>query len=92
MFFQFLFILLKKENLFSFNVIFLDRFVRILFATIAMGIFFNFLIIFLNEKIIYAETFKSVYLIATVVLGLAFYILAAMFINAFKISDINLKY
>jgi len=88
----FLFILLKKKNLFNFNLIFIDRFVRILFATIFMGIFFNFLINFLDNKLIYEEIFKSVHLIGAVILGLTFYILVAIFIKAFKTSDIHLKY
>jgi len=87
-----LLILLKKENLFSFNLIFIGRFIKILVASIFMGIFFNFLILFLNEKLIYEEIFKSAYLIGAVLLGLAFYILVAIFIRAFKISDIHLKY
>ena len=65
---------------------------RILVATIMMGIFFNFLIFFLNEKLLYNEIFKSVYLIGAVILGLTVYILVAIFIRAFKISDIHLKY
>ena len=87
-----LFILLKKENLFSFNLIFINRFIRILMASIMMGIFFNFLINFLNEDLVYEEIFKSAYLVGTVILGLTFYILVAIFIRAFKISDIHLKY
>ena len=87
-----LFVLLKKENLFSFNLIFITRFVKIFVASIVMGIFFNFLINFLNDKLIYEETFKSAYLIGAVILGLTFYILVAIFIKAFKISDIHLKY
>jgi len=87
-----LFVCLKKENLFSFNLIFITRFVKIFVASIVMGIFFNFLINFLNDKLIYEETFKSAYLIGAVILGLTFYILVAIFIKAFKISDIHLKY
>ena len=87
-----LLILLKKENLFSFNLIFIGRFIKILMASIVMGILFNYLILFLNEKLIYEEIFKSLYLIGAVMLGLTFYILMAIFIRAFKISDIHLKY
>ena len=88
----FLFILLKKKNLFNFNLIFIDRFIRILIASIAMGIFFNFLINFFNDKLIYDEIFKSMYLIGVAVSGLTFYFFVAIFIKAFKISDIHLKY
>ena len=57
-----------------------------------MGIFFNSLIHFLNDKLLYGEIFKSVYLIGSVLIGLTFYILVAILIKAFKISDIHLKY
>ena len=87
-----LFILLKRENLFRFNLIFIDRFIRILMASIVMGIFFNFLIHFLNDKLMYEEIFKSTYLMGAVMLGLIFYILVAILIKAFKIDDIHLKY
>ena len=88
----FLFIFLKKRNLFYFNLIFINRFIKILIASILMGIFFNYLIHFFNSKLIYEEIFKSIYLISIVILGLMFYILVAIFIKAFKISDIYLKY
>ena len=57
-----------------------------------MGIFFNHVINFFNEKLTYEESFKSLYLIGAVFLGLAFYILVAIIIKAFKISDIHLNY
>ena len=88
----FLFVFLKKKNLFSFNLIFINRFIKILIAAILMGIFFNYLIQFFNSKLIYEEIFKSLYLIGIVILGLTFYILVAIFIKAFKISDIHQKY
>ncbi len=87
-----LFILLKKKRLFSFNLIFINRFIKILIASILMGIFFSYLINFLNEELIYEELFKSLYLIGTVISGLVFYIFIAILIKAFKISDIHLKY
>ena len=88
----FLFVFLKKKNLFNFNLIFIDRFIKILAATILMGIFFNFLIYFFNDKLEYFENLKALYLIGTVVMGLIFYLLTAILIKAFKKSDINLNY
>jgi len=87
-----LFILLKKEKLFSFNLIFINRFIKILVTSITMGIFFNYLINFFKDELVYEEIFKSAYLMVAVILGLIFYILMAIFIKAFKISDIHLKY
>jgi putative peptidoglycan lipid II flippase len=57
-----------------------------------MGIFFNYLIYFFEDKFLYEEILKSIYLVCAVILGLTFYILVAIFIKAFKISDIYLKY
>ena len=87
-----LFIFLKKKNLFYFNSLFIGRFMKILAASFIMGLFFNYLIIFLDSKLAYEQNFKSVYLIASVLLALIFYLLIAFFIKAFKISDIKLKY
>ena len=88
----FLFIFLKKENLFNFNLVFIDRFIKILTATILMGIFFNYVIYFFNDKLVYLENLKAIYLIGAVIMGLVFYLLIAILIKAFKKSDINLNY
>ena len=87
-----LFIFLKKNNLFNFNLIFIKRFVRIMIAAIIMGLFFNYLINFFDSNLTYEKNFKSIYLIGTVFLGLISYLLIAVLINAFKISDIKLRY
>ena len=87
-----LFIFLKINNLFSFNLIFIDRFIKILIAAILMGIFFNYVIYFFNDKLIYQASFKAFYLIGVVILGLIFYLFIAILIKAFKRSDINLSY
>jgi len=87
-----LFILLKQKKLFSFNLIFINRFTKILITSILMGIFFNYLIHFFKDEFLYKEILKSVYLIGSVILGLVFYIIVSIFIKAFKISDIHLKY
>jgi len=87
-----LFIFLKKGKLFSFNSIFTNRFGKILIATILMGIFFNYLIYLFNDKLIYQENLKAIYLMGTVILTLIFYLSIAIFIKAFKKNDINLNY
>ena len=87
-----LFIYLKKDNLFNFNLLFINRFIRILIASIIMGFVFNHLIIFFDDKLAYAQNFKSVYLIGIVLMGLISYLLIALVIKAFKITDIKLKY
>jgi putative peptidoglycan lipid II flippase len=87
-----LFIFLRIKNLFSFNLVFLNRFIKILLASVLMGIFFNYVIRFFNDKLLYDASFKVIYLIGVVVLGLIFYIVIAILIKAFKRSDINLNY
>ncbi|MDA8569978.1 murein biosynthesis integral membrane protein MurJ [Candidatus Pelagibacter sp.] len=87
-----LFIILKNKKLFNFNLIFINRFIRILTASFVMGISFNYLINFFSDKFIYEEALKSFYLISLVIFGFTFYILLAILIKAFKISDIRLKY
>jgi RsiW-degrading membrane proteinase PrsW (M82 family) len=59
---------------------------------VIMGLFFNYLINFFNNDLKYEQNFKSAYLIGTVLLGLISYLLIAVMIKAFKISDIKLKY
>jgi putative peptidoglycan lipid II flippase len=87
-----LFIFLKIKDLFSFNLVFLNRFIKILLASVLMGIFFKYVIYFFNDKLLYEACFKAIYLIGTVILGLIFYLLIAILIKAFKRSDINLNY
>jgi len=87
-----LFIFLKKKNLFNFNLIFINRFIRIVISAIIMGLFFNYLINFFDNDLIYEKNFKSAYLIGIVLLALFSYLFIAVLIKAFKTSDINLKY
>ena len=87
-----LFIFLKIKNLFNFNLMFINRFIKILLASILMGIFFNYIIHFFNDKLLYEATYKAFYLVGAVVSGLIFYLLIAILIKAFKRSDINLNY
>ena len=61
-------------------------------AAIIMGLFFNYLINFFDSDLMFEKNFKSAYLIGIVILGLISYLLTAVLIKAFKISDIKLKY
>jgi putative peptidoglycan lipid II flippase len=87
-----LFIFLKNKDLFSFNAIFLVRFLKIITASLLMSVFFNFLITYFKYELAFNQSVKSFYLILTVVLSLLFYILISYWIKAFKMSDIKLKY
>ena len=57
-----LFIFLKIKDLFSFNLVFLNRFIKILLASVLMGIFFKYVIHFFNDKLLYEASFKAIYL------------------------------
>ena len=87
-----LFFALKNRKLFSFNLIFISRFLKILLSSALMGIFFYYLINFFQDKFLYGQILKSLYLLGSVILGMIFYIFVSIFIKAFKISDISLKY
>jgi putative peptidoglycan lipid II flippase len=87
-----LLIFLKRQKLFKFNLIFIQRLTKITIAAIFMGIFFNYLINFFENSLNYEQNYKSVYLIGIVLLGLISYLLIAFVIKAFKINDIKLKY
>ena len=79
-------------NILFVNLVFLNRFIKILLASVLMGIFFKYVIYFFNDKLLYEASFKAIYLIGAVILGLIFYLLIAILIKAFKRSDINLNY
>ena len=87
-----LFIFLLKRNLFEFNSIFVIRFLKIVFASIVMGVFFRYLILIFQKQLIYDYHFKSIYLVLAVFLCLIFYLMLSLFIKAFKYEDIKLKY
>jgi putative peptidoglycan lipid II flippase len=87
-----LFVFLKNENLFSFNELFIIKFVKIVIASILMGFIFQFLLNFFENQLAFDQKIKSLYLIFSAFLGLSFYLLICYFIKAFKLSDIKLKY
>ena len=63
-----LFIFLKNYNLFKFNKIFIVRFFKIIFASLLMGLFFEFLISYFENQLNYSYQFKSLFLLASVLL------------------------
>ena len=87
-----LFIYLKKSKLFKFNKIFISRFFKIIFVSFLMAVFFKFLILVFENQLSFEYYLKSVYLIITVLLCIAFYVFTSFLIKAFKIDDIKLKY
>jgi putative peptidoglycan lipid II flippase len=87
-----LFLFLKNNNLFTFNKIFIVRFIKIIIASLLMGVFFNFLLTYFHNELDFNQNMKSFYLILSVALCLLFYLSISYWIKAFKTSDITLKY
>ena len=71
---------------------FFVKLIKIILASILMGIFFSFLTSFFENQLNYNNQFKSLYLILSVLLGLAFYLLISFLIKAFNYKDLQLKY
>ena len=87
-----LFIFLNNRNLFRFNRNFFRKFLKIIFASSFMALFFKYLLIIFHNQLFYQNNFKSFYLILCVLLSLVFYLFISLFIKAFKYQDIKLKY
>ena len=87
-----LYFFLKKRSLFNFSKFFMKRFMKIIFATLLMGLLFNYLMIFFNEQLSFQHSLKSIYLILSVIIGLTFYLFISFLIKAFQLEDIKLKY
>ena len=87
-----LFLFLKNRKLFYFDEMFFIKFIKIIIASILMGLFFNFLLNFFQNELAFDQNIKSLYLILSVVLGLFFYLIICYLMKAFKMSDIQLKY
>ena len=66
--------------------------IKIIIASILMGLFFNFLLDLFQNELVFSNLLKSLYLILSVILGLLFYLIVCYFIKAFKLKDIKLKY
>ena len=54
-----LFLFLKNKELFYFNGKFLVRFIKIIIASILMGLFFNFLLDYFQNELSFDKTIKS---------------------------------
>ena len=87
-----LFFFLRKRNLFEFNNVFPERFLKTILVSILMGVFFKYLILIFENQLVYNNSFKSFYLILSILLCLAFYLLVAFLIKAFNYKDLQLKY
>ena len=87
-----LFIYLRKKRLFKFSNEFFLKLLKIIIASLFMGVFFNYLTLIFENKLMYDYRLKALYLILSVLLGLLFYILISFLIRAFNYKDLQLKY
>ena len=87
-----LFLYLMNKDLFRFNKNFLIQFIKIIFASFAMGIFFYFLITEFNYFLQNDYSLKAIFILIFVFLSILFYLLVSFLIKAFKFNDIRVKY
>ena len=87
-----LFLFLKKKNLFIFNNIFFNRFLKIIIASLLMGVFFNYLLIYFQNELAFDYNLKALYLIVSIALSLLSYLVISFWIKAFKMNDFKLNY
>ena len=86
-----LFIFLKRKDLFKFNETFIYNFLKISLSSIFMGLLFRYLTLIFENQLAYNYSFKSIYLILSVLICLVFYLLLSFIFKAFKYDDIKLR-
>ena len=87
-----LFLYLLNKNLFMFNQTFLVQSIKIIFASIIMGVFFQFLITDYSYYLKNDYSLKAIFILIFVFLSLLLYLLVSFLVKAFKLSDIKTKY
>ena len=87
-----LFLYLFNKDLFKFNQSFLIQFIKIIFASILMGIFFHFMITEFSYYLQNDYSLKAIFILIFVIFSILFYLLVSFLIKAFKLSDITAKY
>ena len=80
-------ILLVKLKYFNINFTFYTNFIKIIISVTAMSLVLYFLINFFEDKLIYANYYKSFYLIMIVSIGATMYLLSARLLGVFKIKN-----
>ena len=83
---------LMKKNYFSFDEIFLFKFLNISCLSVFSGFVFYQLIKYFSNFLIYESEIKLLVIVLLVILTLIIYIITSIMTKAFKISDIKLKY
>ena len=75
-----------------FNQIFIIKIIKIIFASLLMGLFFMYLITIFEKQLVYEYDFKLFFMILSVNLSIIFYLIISFFIKALNLKDLKLKY
>ena len=85
------FILLIKLKYFKFSLDFLKNCLKILISTLVMSVLLIFFLNIFEDKLIYSNNFKSIYLIMIVVVSAGAYLLIAKILGVFKIKNFKIN-
>jgi len=85
------FYFIKRRNLHSFDNKFIYKLPRILLSVVVMGIILYLLLGIFEDKFMYNESWKFIYLFIIVLISLISYFLISNFSGAFKFKDIKLR-
>src|SRR5210317_1896588 len=85
------FILLIKLKYFQSSFDFLKNCLKILISTLVMSVLLNFFLNIFEDKLIYSNNFKSIYLIMIVVVSAATYLFIAKILGVFKIKNFKIN-
>jgi len=85
------FILLIKLKHFQSSLDFLKNCLNILISTLVMSVLLNFFLNIFEDKLIYSNNFKSIYLIMIVVVSAGAYLLIAKILGVFKIKNFKIN-
>jgi hypothetical protein len=83
------FILLIKLKYFQSSLDFLKNCLKILISTLVMCVLLIFFLNIFEDKLIYSNNFKSIYLIMIVVVSAGAYLFIAKILGVFKIKILN---
>ena len=86
----YLFLLLRLKY-FNTSFVFFINFIKTLISVIIMSLVLYFLINFFEDKLIYANYYKSFYLIMIICLVAAIYLLIARLLGVFKIKNFKIN-
>ena len=83
---------LQNKNFFYFNLNIIFSLMRILCSVFLSIYYFYFIINYFSNYVAYDSNYKLLFVILMIISTIIIYFLIALFTNAFKFSDIKLKY